>query len=48
MAVADLIRDRGLLPAVQKAADVLLSGDPQRVEALMDRWLKQSSEYAEV
>lgn len=48
MAVADLIRDRELLPSVQKAADILLSGDPQRVEALMDRWLKQSAEYAGV
>ena len=38
--IADLARDRALLPAVQHAADQLLREHPERASALMTRWVQ--------
>jgi ATP-dependent DNA helicase RecG len=37
--IADIMRDRKLLPTVQKAAQVLLKDYPEIVEPLKQRWL---------
>lgn len=46
--IADLVRDQALLPVVQKFADQLLQEAPQSVDALIERWLQQSEQYAKV
>lgn len=48
MHVADLMRDRTLLPRVQKAADAILQDYPERSEQLIARWLSQKASFAEV
>ena len=45
--VADLVRDRALLPAVQARAKRLLSDDPEAAERVVDRWLGSREHYAE-
>jgi len=46
--VADLIRDAGLLPHVQRLADDLLTSDPVRAERLVARWVGGAERYAGV
>src|SRR5690606_19669173 len=46
--IADLARDRRLLPVVQQVADRLLADDPALVERLIARWLVARLEYAKV
>ena len=46
--VADLIRDADLLPQVQDAAALLAREHPQRVSAIIDRWLAQAQQFAQV
>ncbi|MBI3898797.1 MAG: ATP-dependent DNA helicase RecG [Gammaproteobacteria bacterium] len=46
--IADIARDRALLPGVQRAADVLLERYPERVEPIIRRWLGQREEYGAV
>lgn len=46
--VADLGRDQYLLDKIPAAADQLLSDHPQQVEALIQRWIGQARDYAEV
>ena len=46
--VADLARDRGLLPAVQKAGQVMLEKYPGHIEPLIRRWLSHYEEFAHV
>jgi ATP-dependent DNA helicase RecG len=46
--IADIVRDRDLLPRVREAAALLLSNYPERVEPIIDRWIGQRQDYANV
>jgi len=46
--IADLVRDQALVPKVQAFADRLVQGDPQRVQALIQRWLGERVNYSVV
>jgi ATP-dependent DNA helicase RecG len=46
--IADIVRDRALLPRVQHAAERLLTGYPDRVEPIIRRWLRQRDDYGAV
>ena len=48
MRVADLARDRALIPAVEKAASVLLGEAPERAERLTRRWVGEALRYGGV
>jgi len=45
MRIANLSQDMALLPQVHKAAQWLLENHPERVDALLQRWLGISVEY---
>lgn len=47
MRIADLVRDADLLPAVQQAAERMLSRHPAHVEPLIRRWLGDRLRYAQ-
>jgi ATP-dependent DNA helicase RecG len=46
--VADPARDQSLLPAAQRAADLMLRGHPDLVEPLIRRWLGRREDYGRV
>jgi len=46
--IADLSRDRALLPLVQRMADELLRSAPALVTRLLERWVVQRIDYAKV
>lgn len=46
--IADLMRDADLLPAVRDMANSLWRTDPEQVDCLIERWLGESQEYAQV
>ena len=46
--VADIVRDADLLPEVIRISDELLTGHPERVAPLIERWTRGGSEYAKV
>ena len=46
--IADIMRDRHLIPKVQQAARQLIDHHPQNVEPIIERWLGDSAPYAEV
>lgn len=46
--IADLTRDARLIPQVQQTASLLLERFPERVSALVARWLADGSRYREV
>ena len=46
--IADLTRDAPLIPQVQQTASLLLERYPERVSALVTRWLADGSRYREV
>ncbi|MEM8844417.1 MAG: ATP-dependent DNA helicase RecG [Pseudomonadota bacterium] len=46
MHIANLNRDLVMLPEVQKAAKYLLEAHPERIDALLNRWLGNAIEYA--
>jgi len=48
MRVADLVRDAGLLPRIQKMAAALLERHPERAEILIRRWLSTRLEFGKV
>ena len=48
MRVADLMRDSDLLPAVQSAAETLLAGNPEAVQALTRRWVGAGERYGRI
>ncbi|MDX1431731.1 MAG: ATP-dependent DNA helicase RecG [Gammaproteobacteria bacterium] len=48
LAIADLVRDRALLPAVVDAANEILARSPQAQHALVKRWLGSAVDYADV
>ena len=43
--IADLLRDAPLIPKVQQAAGVLLEKYPERVDAIVRRWLGETERY---
>ena len=43
--VADLMRDRKMIPLVQRYAKQIMAEDPQLAEALIKRWLDDKAEY---
>jgi len=47
-AIADLLRDAPLLPAVREAAETLLQDFPQHAQPLIARWLRQGQRYGQV
>jgi ATP-dependent DNA helicase RecG len=48
MRVADLVRDAQLLPAVQRAAEVVMRGYPDRIAPLAARWIGHAGRYGTV
>lgn len=46
--VADLVRDADLLPQIQEAAAVFTRQHPQRVDLVIDRWLADAQQFAQV
>ena len=48
MAVADLMRDTAMLPRVRNTAKTLLEENPDVVEKLIQRWVRQRMEYSSV
>ncbi|MGB8327807.1 MAG: ATP-dependent DNA helicase RecG, partial [Steroidobacteraceae bacterium] len=48
MRVADLMRDADLLPAVQRAADVVLARHPDIIAPLTSRWIGAAERYGRV
>ncbi len=46
--VADLVRDRDLLPTVQRAAERLLREHPEHVAPLIERWVGEAARYGTV
>ena len=46
--VADLVRDADLLPLVQQAAATLAARYPQQASAIIDRWLAEGQQFAQV
>ena len=48
MRVADLIRDRSLLPSVHELGKTMIQKYPQRVPALIKRWVRLGDQYGHV
>ncbi len=46
--IADLIRDRALLPKIERAASMLIKECPENVDPLIQRWVRARAEYAHV
>lgn len=46
--VADLVRDADLLPQVQEAAAAFARQHPRRVDQIIDRWLAEGQQFAQV
>ncbi len=46
--IADVVRDQQLLPSVQKASTLLLKKYPEQVGLLIERWIAQKEQYAQV
>ena len=46
--VADLLRDQSLIDDVRRIAERILSEQPQLVEPLLERWLRNGRRFAEV
>ncbi len=46
--IADIMRDRDMLPAVRSAAKTLLTDFPDNIEPIIDRWIGKRQDYADV
>ncbi len=46
--IADIARDRALLPRVQRTAVVMLERHPERVDPIIRRWVGRREEYGTV
>jgi ATP-dependent DNA helicase RecG len=46
--IADLLRDRALLPRVQQVAELLLKEYPERVDPIVRRWIGGAATYGNV
>jgi ATP-dependent DNA helicase RecG len=45
MRIADLVRDSELLPFVAKAAEQMLAEHPERIDAIIRRWVPDALHY---
>lgn len=45
--IADLLRDQPLLEQVAQVSDQVRSQDPERIDAIVDRWLRQAERFAQ-
>ncbi|RTZ64147.1 MAG: ATP-dependent DNA helicase RecG [Aquificaceae bacterium] len=43
--IADLLRDQHLLPSIQAAAEVIIKQYPDRIQPLIERWIKTAENY---
>ena len=43
--IADLLRDQHLLPSIQVAAEVIIEQYPDRIQPLIERWIKMAENY---
>ena len=43
--IADLLRDQALLPDVQAAAEVIIEQYPDKVQPLIERWIRTDADY---
>ena len=48
MRVADLVRDRGLLPEVLTLGSKIMAHHPHRVQPLIRRWVRSAEQYGHV
>lgn len=48
MMVANIVRDRALLPLVERAAELLRRDYPEHIDPLIERWVRHRTRYAEV
>ena len=48
MKIADLIRNKDLLPNIQKAAEILISEHGQVINPLIQRWVAGGERYGHV
>ena len=46
--IADLMRDREMIPDIQDAAKTLLAREPERAQALIERWIGAKAQYRQV
>jgi len=46
--IANLGRDAELIPMVQQAAEIIQTEAPEAIQPLIDRWLGDTNQYAEV
>lgn len=46
--IADLLRDKAMLPKVQQAAEQIIQDHPDVIEPLIDRWMRDTEGYASV
>ncbi len=46
--IANLMEDQHLLPDIQELAEEIINKYPDKVEPLIDRWIKHAEEYASV
>ncbi|MEE9327326.1 MAG: ATP-dependent DNA helicase RecG [Cocleimonas sp.] len=46
--IANLMNDQALLPKVQEIAQVILEKHPDRVDPLINRWIKRAEDYSSV
>lgn len=46
--IADIVRDRELLPRVREVARILLTEFPQNVDPIIERWIGKKQDYADV
>ncbi len=43
--IADLLRDQTLLPNIQTAAEVIIKQYPEKIQPLIDRWIRTDEDY---
>ncbi|MCK5896912.1 MAG: ATP-dependent DNA helicase RecG, partial [Cocleimonas sp.] len=43
--IADLLRDQTLLPDIQAAAEVIIEQHPEKIQPLIDRWMRTDEAY---
>lgn len=46
--IADIMRDQPLLPKIQQAAQLMMEQYPENVQPLIDRWITNAQDYANV
>jgi len=46
--VANIVRDQALLPTIERIASALINHHPEKIDLIIDRWVKHKAQYAEV